>query len=429
MTVLDIRSRLGKAADEILPLDANPTEKHDYKEWWDSIYHIVWVDDASEPQFEEEHGLTRIPIAFCTVEGSELFMEDNQETRQPLLYGLKKSGIWKRQNLALTAEATSVTKVALYPNYVHTKNEAGDDIELNFDVPGGVIEVPSGAALTSMQKNAIDPALMAFAELMERKAEESTVYRQTLGEPMGANAPFSMVALLSQSGRLPLVYYQRMLSHVMGEAMSIGLEIIKKFGTSVKVKGAGQQQGTVTTIELAPKEIPDYVDINCKLDVQMPQDDRQNAQIVQMLTAPQDPKVSKRWALSEILKIGQPERMQEEIWTEQLTGQMVMQLMPMLAQNMLAQFMPQQAQQPGGPGMPPGMPGGAPGGAPGDIQGMPRGLAGMNGMPPGAMPLPQPSPGTPGGSQVLPGVTAPAQDGLMQIGPAGLPGGEGGFNG
>ena len=288
-----------------------------YCEYWDDTYHYVWLSESSAtPILAVEHGLPQIPIIAQLCEGSEMFMKAEQESRQPFLYTLRKSNIWKRQNLELTAIYTNVNAIVNNPSFVYKRNDASKELsqQMDFSIPGGVTYIDANETLEPLRKEAIDPAILKALEIAEQKGVESTIYKQTLGEPLGANAPFSMVSLLSQSGRLPLIPYQRAASFAFSDIMKIALDMIKGDGKQIKVVG---DKGILS---MYAKDIPETYELKCELDISMPTDERQNVVMATQATFGNNPLVSMKSARERWLKITNPDEMQEEIWAEQIAN-------------------------------------------------------------------------------------------------------------
>jgi hypothetical protein len=256
-----------------------------------------------------------------------------------------------------------------------------NEVEMNFDKAGGYAKIQVGEDFSPLQKQIVDPNLWQALDIAGQKLAESTIYKQTLGEPLGKNAPFSMVALLSQSGRLPLVAPQRILGWAIGSAMEIALNWMK----------ADQRQGTAVyqgRLELNPDDIPDDFEIEALLDVNLPQDDLQNANVANMLTEGEDPLVSKDWVRQNILKIEQPSEMVDQIWEEKAANLKALQYftwqlqqIQMRMQQAMTPPMPPEGQAPGQP--PGGQAAPPPGGteqlppepAPGQLRGLPPVMA------------------------------------------------------
>jgi hypothetical protein len=370
------------------------SDRVDYHDYFDMETHCAWADGESEPYIMAPHNLPFIPVVAVITEGSKLFTRADQHTRQPFLFTLWKSHLWERQNLSLTMMYSLIFAIGANPLFVYKRNTPEKKAPfVDYSTPGSRVVIDTNEDYYPLAKQILDPSLLQGLQTSEQKSEESTIYRQTLGEPMGANAPFSTVALLSQSGRLPLTSYQRMCSFAIGRAMKIGMVMAKKIaGGKLNAMGKGGM------VDLPASEIPEQFTLEAKLDVSMPQDDRQNAQVAMQLAGGDNPMTSMRYARERFLHIGQSDDMDREIIEERFLRQQI--------ELEMQQQMQQSQLPPGGGAVPPEMPGPAgPGGQippemldqlqqTGAEPGLPGMMAGApmdpRGMPPG-------SPAGPGG--------------------------------
>lgn len=333
-TVGDIRERWG---DDVVP-GKKVADIVTYYDYFDLAIHAAWIQGEKDPLLNEPHNLPYIPVVSAITEGSRLFYRSGQQTRQPLLYTDWKTGLWKRKNLALTLLYSLSFSIGANPVYIWRRNDPNKAApERDYSTPGGLLILDQGEDYQALAKQVIDPSFMTGLEIGERKGEESTIYKQTLGEPLGANAPFSMVALLSQSGRLPLTSYQRMLSFALGKAMYCGLMLSKEYSGS-KLTAMGNDGLS----ELTGTDIPERFNLEAKLDISMPQDDRQMVAVAMQATQGDNPLVSKREARERWLKIGQSDDMDREILEEQYTMAMAQLQLQAKVQQYMQQMQPQQ---------------------------------------------------------------------------------------
>jgi len=186
-----------------------------------------------------------------------------------------------------------------------------------------------------LNKGLIDPAVQQGLQIAIQKGQESTLYPQALGAPIEGDSTFSELALLSQSGRLPLISTQRRGGWGISQLMEMCLAMMKASGTGVKAP----------YIDLNASDIPEYVQIETKLDVKLPQDKLQQANIAVMLTQGDNPVVSNEWSRKEILNIPQSGNMDRQIWTERAANMMYQ---TWVEQQLQQQQMAQQAQMAGG---------------------------------------------------------------------------------
>lgn len=353
-------------------------------DYWDLDMHRTWVRGQERPLIEEAHGLNFIPFVVQNGEGSRLF--DTKYQLQPFLYTVWKSGLADRQNLALTVLYSMIFAMGVTPLFAETLSPQGLGITMDFSTVPAKVTIPPGAAFAPIQsKGIIDPSLMEAWQLAEGKITESTIYSQTLGEPIGANATFSMVALLHQAGRLPLISPQRKGSHAIAEAIKMSFEWWKAEGSAYQFTGA--------LGDVDPAQIPEYLDMTAELDISLPQDQYQQAQIGALLAQGDDPILSKDHVRENILHINQPGQEQRRIWGEQAANLLARKYFidqAMVIQQQEQAFMkptpPPQMPPPGQPMPPEGTP----------PEGMPPEMSGQ-GLPPG-MPQPgmPPMPAAPG---------------------------------
>lgn len=322
-------------------------------EWWDLERHIVWIKDSKEPLVDIAHGLPFIPIVVQLVEGSKMFVEE-EDRRQPFLYTAWKSGLWDRQNLMLTVMFTQVFALGANPMFIFQQGQTGEELELDFSQPGGVVNVPPGASFGPLlNKGVIDPSMMAAWDLARVKLEESTIYGQTLGQPITGQGTFSTTALLHQAGRLPLSVPQKISGWAIGDALRIAIEWMRHIGDKRYQVRLGSDVMSLDMVEL-----PDQVEVEVNLDIALPQDRLQAAQVANALTQGEFPLVSQEWALSEVLGVGQPDVMRRQVWGERAAWVMYNNYLQdlMMKAKQKAEAEAQAAMMQGAPGQqPPGM--------------------------------------------------------------------------
>jgi hypothetical protein len=321
-TVAQVRADYGEDADAVLgPKGLKPTAEIDLGEYWNLEHHLVWID--GETVLAVPHKLPNIPIVADIIEGSSNLWNDPHRQRMPFLYAMWKSGMWERQNLALTVIATLAFKLGANPIYVYKANQAGKDLYIDQSTPGGHITIEQGEDYSSLAKNVIDPSVMQMLEILEGKVSESTIYKQALGQPLGGNSPFSLVALLSQAGRLPLISPQRKLSLAFARAMEISFDWMRAEG------GKRRAQYGSYVVELARKDIPADLELEASLEISLPQDQLQMANTAHQLRG----MVPDSWIVENILKEGQPDILRKQMWTEQALQMMFEQFVADLLQR------------------------------------------------------------------------------------------------
>jgi hypothetical protein len=331
--------------------------------WWDFVYRYTWMQGTGKPIIAEAHGLPFIPIVCQLGEGSRSLFTLPENWRLPMLYPVWRSNQWDNENLLLTIAMTSTLAWGSNPMFTMVTPDLERHVEVDASVPGGVIRLTTGESFQPTGKIVIDQSVLMELERARQDIEESTIFSQTLGQPLGANATYSATALLHQAGRLPLAMPQEMAGRALASALKIALMWTKEGGKKA-------QAGTYNyTVELAPADIPENVELDCKLDVALPQDRLGNINVAKLATDPSNPLASKAWAQTNVLNIEQPDEMQAEIMKEQAKAMdwMIYLQQKQEEEKQRQQAAAQQQQPPQGP--PPGMPPQGPGPQPG--QGMP----------------------------------------------------------
>lgn len=320
MTVAEVIQQFGEdVIRDIIGTDnSDLNERVQYADYWDLEKHMAWISStasggetiiAGRPIVDELHKLPCIPIVIQTSEGS--YLDSNREYQAiPFLYAVLKSELWERQNLELSYLYTNLFYLAANPTFIHrTVSETGD-LETDYDTPGGRIILRPNEDFHQLQKDVINKDMMQGLEIANDLMEESTIFTQALGGMggLGANAAFSTVSLLHQAGRLPLVSPQKRGGWGIGSAMEIVFEMIKEKG---KRRTAKSRSGK---LEFDPKDIPDDLIIEAKLDIDLPQDMLNQVNVAGMIT--QAGLASRQWVRENILNIGQSDEMDKEIWSD-----------------------------------------------------------------------------------------------------------------
>jgi hypothetical protein len=308
-----------------------------YCEWWDEANRYVWVEGSSKPILAEPHGLSFIPIETITAEGSMLFDKETRQ-REPLLYGVLKSGIARSQSLLLTAMMTNV-KELINAGFVFMQGAEGQQLDIiQHNVIGSVLNVPPGANIRPLMKEVLNADSVQMLNMINQLYTDSTLYDQALGQPVSGADNFSMVSLLAQAGRLPLIGVKEKMQILLSAIMRKAFIWLKDDNQAYYTKAQGNE------LEINPAQIPDYMEWEVTVEPDLPQDKMQMARLAMELTSGPNPLASKEWVRSNILQIGQSGDMEEQIWSEQAASQRAMMEAQQYLQMVAAKQ--QSAQQP-----------------------------------------------------------------------------------
>lgn len=393
------------ASEGMIKGNKNRYDKVTIRDFWDLVWHQVWIKGDSVPLMQEPHGLSFIPIVERSGEGTSIFSNVNEQL-EPFLYTVWKSGWYDRLNLAQTIIASNAFMYAGTPPLVFTEGDMGGEPDFDFKHSPPFIRVPKGGALAPLNWTENSKGIEELMALGQNAVMDSTMYRQALGAPLGNSATYSYVALLNQSGRLPLTPYLKQAERAIAEAMKISLL------WSRSDEGTYPAQYGDDYVMLAASMIPEDFDLECSLDIALPQDALGTSQIA--LNLNQVGHLSWEWIATNIMDIEDWEGMVKKWSKEQLYSAALVEKIKdmqfekdMARQQKVAEM--QAAMAPPAPPVeppiappgitpmgPPGLPGGptngmtpGQGGGLGDAPAMPGGIPGT--LEAGAAPVP-PSP-------------------------------------
>jgi hypothetical protein len=316
MTKAEVVARFGEKARIYFGDGYNPTDPVTLRDWWDLRWHIVWVLEGKAkgggsgmPLLFAEHKLPELPIVCTMVEGSRLFPAPRDQSN-PFLYTYNQSGLWKRANLALSVMYTNLFILGANPQSIFKQGAPGQKVEIKPEVPGGMMVLPPNSDWRPVgDMGVIDPSLVDMFRLAVELEEESTLYKQAMGAPLGKNAAYSMVALLSAQGRLPLSLAKQKGEWAIAECIRLGLSLMKHNSRDFEFA-----DGLDQPITLKADQIPANLQIECKLEVAAPRDMREDTATAVALADKN--LASNEWIQENVLRIGQPMEMRYQIMAE-----------------------------------------------------------------------------------------------------------------
>jgi hypothetical protein len=325
--VADVLAAYGGAA-EVALMGKKMYEKVELNIFYDRANVYVWTGNDKTPILAGPHGRSFIPVAYYSPEGSSFYTKLERNIL-PFLYPVITSGVWSRLNLFLTITATNAAAM-MNAQFIHVKASPDDVVTVNHADLGGIIEVPAGNSLTPFAKQIVNPELVQQYQMYDGLMDESTIFDQTLGQPITGNATFSATALMHQAGRLPLTPIQEGMAALFAEVMGIAFKWLRVDGTTA----LSSQDGD--SIEIDPKQIPAALNFDVTVDVDLPQDKMQQASTGEAIV--RSGLASKEWVRDTILNIGQSDNEQSKIWREQMADAAAQVLFPQFIQ-MMAQKM------------------------------------------------------------------------------------------
>lgn len=279
------------------------TTKVTLKRFWDLENYCLW--------FEEElldcgpHELPCIPISVSSTEGSELF-EDQEDRYEPLLFSLKRSLLWERENLALTTLYTTAAAIAFTPSF-KWKTDSNEDLRVQMDDGIQYYRLNKGDDVEAItNKGVFTREISDIMQLTTNLIDNSTVYDTAFGTG-GGSSSFSESTLLSQAARLPLVPIQRNVGAAIGDIVQIAIDIMKERGINFRFGD----------VEIKAKDLPEDLTIDASLDVILPQERTQLAATAATINS--NGLASKEWVRSEVMGISNNDQMEKQIAQEKVS--------------------------------------------------------------------------------------------------------------
>lgn len=321
-----IKNTYGNLVEDV---DKKETTKVTLKRFWDLENFAVWYDE--ELLDCGPHGLPCIPVSVTATQGSDLF-DDMEDRYQPLLFALKRSSLWERENMALTTLYTSAAAVAFTPSF-KWKTDSNQDLR---------VEISDGVQYYRMNKSEdVEPLTNKgvftrevgdVIQLTTNLIDNSTVYDTAFGTG-GGSSSFSESTLLAQSARLPLVPIMHNVGSAIGDIMQISLDIMREKGTKVYFGD----------FEIKCKELPEDMIIDAKLDVILPQERTQLAATAATINA--NGLASKEWVRENVMGVPHNEKMEQQIAQENVSKALIEYYTQKMVQDLAMKDQMRQQQQ------------------------------------------------------------------------------------
>lgn len=306
----EVLATWGSLAEGVITGTKKMTDTVTLNDYYDWDQRCVWLEDTNEAIYQEEHGLPFMPVVSNVAEGSFLF-ERPELQRLPLLYGLEQSGLWKRENLALTIVYSLMHARGSMPLWKRKGASQGSTLNVGKYGPINFLDLGPDEDVAPFADQVIDPSVITALGTAQQLGQQTTLSAIAMGQSPNSNMTFSTLSLLAGQGRLPLVSPKDAAGAVLAEAVEVALKWWKEDGGKKKMYARNGE-----ALELSAEEIPDEFNITVNIEADLPQDKLQMANTGQMLKNSQ--LASKRWVRENILNIGQSETMDKEILFEQM---------------------------------------------------------------------------------------------------------------
>lgn len=315
MTGAQVKARYGKE-------DCRDNIEYEIRDIFTPEYHIVFVNN--DAVFAKEHKLNCVPVAASYAGGTELFFKPEEQI-QSFLYAKAEAELDKFGNSLLTTMRTAIHMRGLGGPMLAVDPDTAPET-IHVDYTGGVRIIKAKAQ--PVDEKIVDPVIFQAKNLLDDLSGQSTMYRQTLGENINAST-FSSLAMLSSSGKLPMIDAQRALEAAFTDLFDTILYRMREEG----LDGAG----------IEPSDIPADYELLVTFEPKLPQDNLRNAQVAASL----GPLVSDEWKHTNLLQVGDSEAMFRQVAREQMRQAIIGNMMqdPNLMQQFTAMVMGQQPGQ------------------------------------------------------------------------------------
>ena len=305
------------------------TAKVTLKRYWDLENYCIWYED--ELLDCGPHELPCIPVSVSSTEGSELF-EDQEDRYEPLLFALKRSSLWERENLALTVLYTNAASIAFTPSF-KWKTDSNDTLHVEIQDGIQYYRLNKGDDVEALtNKGVLTREINDIMQLTSNYIDNSTVYDTAFGTA-GGSSSFSESTLLAQSARLPLVPIQHNVGAAIGDIVQIALDIMKERGINFKFGD----------VDIKAKDLPEDLTVDASLDVILPQERTQLAATAATIQA--NGLASKEWVRSEVMGISNNDQMEKQIAQERIADTLTQYYTQKMMQELQMQDQQEQQQQ------------------------------------------------------------------------------------
>ena len=275
--------------------------------YYDLDYFCIHI--GSQMLLCREHGLPVIPVSVAMSDGTNLFTEQH-DNRQPMLFTLKRSKLWERENLYLTVTTSNLFSLGCMPMLAFTHDQ---NTELNIRNNAGMLvaDLAKGDTLDFVQsKGFLTNEMQNMGKMYSDYIDDSTIYDNAFGST-GQTGSFSETSLLSVSARLPLVATQHQCGAAIAGALDLAFMTMKERNINFKRED----------IDIKAKDIPDDLEITCKLDMTQPQERLQRANEAAVILA--NGLASKKWTQENTIGIENTMEMETEMLHEKINSSLI----------------------------------------------------------------------------------------------------------
>ena len=207
------------------------------------------------------------------------------------------------------------------------------EVGINNDAGILIADIAKGDNLDFVQsKGFLTNEMQNMGKMYSDYIDDSTIYDNAFGASSSGGS-FSETSLLSVSAQLPLVATQRQCGAAIAGAVDLALMTMKERGINFSREG----------LEIKAKDIPEDLEITCKLDMTQPQERLQRANEAAVILA--NGLASKQWTQENTIGIENTDEMDKAMLREKVNAALVDYKIQDLVQQMQKQKQEEEQQK------------------------------------------------------------------------------------
>lgn len=279
----------------------------------------------------------------CVVGGTGLDSSPEHK-RLPLLYPIYQSELWLNANMVGSLGASMAVATAAQPR-IKRSGPDPNSVNIDYETPGGTIDVTPGHDAEKMQVDGMDPAMAALWERHLSEIDRTTVSKILVTAEAGVGETFSGYNLRVNTAKGSLIPYKTLAERGLEGIYNLFLLWSEATGEDISGYGAGREdKGKKYSIGSGDID-PEGTYLTVELQFDLPVDRQQRINGAAMMK--RELKVSDRYALEE-LGVTDPEAELAQWAQDQLRGAVLagkVQMIQMEQSGQLQQLIEQGIQQ------------------------------------------------------------------------------------
>ena len=250
-------------------------------------------------------------LPWVAVVGGTVTDELPEYRRKPLLFGVIQAELWASANIQSTLVLSQAVSEFGMPRQV-LSSPTGQDIDVDFGEPGGMITITPFQAYERIQQLGLDPQLRESYDRVEAAIAKATVAEILVtGQPMGGVEAFAAYNLQLQSAIASLGAHRNLGQRFYERLYEMVLLIVHYSGGSIEAYGEKLNKYVIDSEEIDPETIH----LTVELSPDVPADRVQRVQAAVAMSQQLEYPTRK---ILEFLGENDPDGAIEEYWKEQI---------------------------------------------------------------------------------------------------------------